>query len=319
MGALTAIKEKSVSVLTEARIIEDVVAAMSDACPPSPEGPGSDCAHLPESGGRAFRVCTVDGVTLGRHFDLTCVGRRAGAKLVNRNLSDLAAAGARPSDALLALTLGPDVDAEWLRDFAFGAGRAAVRAGLRIVGGDVSRGPAGVFVATLSAQGHAHRVLSRKGAKEGDLLFVTGVLGGSAYGRHLDFAPRLAEGEWLCGRGEVTSCTDVSDGLVKDLPGMLGARLDARVDLARVPVSEAAGLLSRGDGRPALEHALQDGEDHELAFAVCAAGADVLESDFRKAFPGTPLSRLGVAVTGEGRLLDGEGRPVTGRGFDHFA
>ncbi len=319
MGALTAIKEKSVSVLTEARIIEDVVAAMSDACPPFPEGPGGDCAHLPEQGGRAFRVSTVDGVTLGRHFDLTAEGRRAGAKLVNRNLSDLAAGGARPSDALLALTLGPDVDAEWLRDFAFGAGRAAARAGLRIVGGDVSRGPAGVFVATLSAQGHAHRVLSRRGAKAGDVLFVTGALGGSAYGRHLDFTPRLAEGEWLCGRGETTSCTDVSDGLAKDLPGMLGGGLDAKVDPARIPVSDAATLLSKGDGKPALEHALQDGEDHELAFAVSAAGADALETDFRKAFPSTPLSRIGVAVRGEGRLLDGEGRPMAGSGFDHFA
>jgi thiamine-monophosphate kinase len=319
MGALTSTKEKSVAVLTEERIIADVVGSMSDACPPFPEGPGSDCAHLPETGGRAFRVSTVDGVTLGRHFDLSCEGRRAGAKLVNRNLSDLAAAGAKPSDALLALVLGPDVDAAWLRDFAFGAGRAAARAGLRIVGGDVSRGPAGTFVATLSVQGHAHRVLSRRGAREGDVLFVTGSLGGSAYGRHLDFSPRLAEGEWLCGRGEVTSCTDLSDGLVKDLPGMLGKGLDAKVDLDRIPVSDSATLLAKGDGRPAREHALQDGEDHELSFAVTASAADALESDFRKAFPSTPLARIGAAVRGEGRLLDQEGTPVAGRGFGHFA
>lgn len=319
MGALTAIKEKSVSVLTEERIIADVIQAMSDACPPFPEGPGGDCAHLPETGGRAFRVSTVDGVILGRHFDLACEGRRAGAKLVNRNLSDLAAAGARPSDALLALTLGPDVDAGWLRDFAFGAGRAAVKAGLRIVGGDVAQGPAGVFVATLSVQGQAHRVLSRRGTAEGDVLFVTGSLGGSAYGRHLDFTPRLAEGEWLCGRGEVTACTDVSDGLIKDLPGMLGRGLDAKVDLTRIPVAESASLLSKGDGKPALEHALMDGEDHELAFSARAAAADALETDFRKAFPGTALTRIGTAAKGERRLTDLKGEAVAGRGFSHFA
>ncbi|MGA0132905.1 MAG: thiamine-phosphate kinase [Opitutales bacterium] len=319
MGAITNRTERSVSRLTEQRIIEDVVSAMSDACPPFPEGPGGDCAHLAERGGRAYRVCTIDGVTLGRHFDLACEGRRAGAKLVNRNLSDLAAAGAKPSDALLALTLGPDVDMEWLLDFASGAGRAAAKAGLRIVGGDVSSGPAGVFVATLSAQGHAHRVLSRRGAREGDVLFVTGVLGGSAYGRHLDFTPRLPEGEWLCGRGEVTACTDISDGLAKDLPAMLGRSLDARIELARVPVSDAARLLERGDGRPALEHALQDGEDHELAFAVAAASADVVEADFRRAFAATGVTRLGAAVRGEGRLLDAEGRPAAARGFGHFA
>jgi thiamine-monophosphate kinase len=297
MGALTTLADRSVAKLTEEEIIRRVVQSLADAAPAFPEGPGGDCAHLPTTGGRSIRASTIDSVILGRHFDAACDGIRAGAKLVNRNLSDLAAAGATPSDALLSLVIGPDVDATWLTDFAHGAGRAAAKAGLRIVGGDICRGAQGSFLGTLAVQGFAHRILTRKTAAQGDALFVTGQLGGSLYGKHLDFAPRLAEGEWLCGHGEVTACTDLSDGLAKDLPGLLGPKLDARV-----------------------EHALQDGEDYELLFAVSADRADLLEASFRKAFPLTPLTRLGTIEAGTGLARDlADGEPIKVRGFGHFA
>jgi len=129
MGALTTLADRSVAKLTEEEIIRRVVQSLADAAPAFPEGPGGDCAHLPTTGGRSIRASTIDSVILGRHFDAACDGIRAGAKLVNRNLSDLAAAGATPSDALLSLVIGPDVDATWLTDFAHGAGRAAAKAG----------------------------------------------------------------------------------------------------------------------------------------------------------------------------------------------
>ncbi len=124
MGALTTLADRSVAKLTEEEIIRRVVQSLADAAPAFPEGPGGDCAHLPTTGGRSIRASTIDSVILGRHFDAACDGIRAGAKLVNRNLSDLAAAGAIPSDALLSLVIGPDVDASWLTDLAHGAGRA---------------------------------------------------------------------------------------------------------------------------------------------------------------------------------------------------
>ena len=152
------------------------------------------------------------------------------------------------------------------------------------------------------------------------MLFVTGQLGGSLYGKHLDFTPRLAEGEWLCGHGEVTACTDLSDGLAKDLPGLLGPKLDARVDVAALPVSDAAKSLAKSYGKPVLEHALQDGEDYELLFAVSADRADLLEASFRKAFPLTPLTRLGTVEAGTGLARDlADGEPIKVRGFGHFA
>lgn len=286
MGALTTRDEKSVHSLTEEELIRRVVQALAEAAPAFPEGPGGDCAHVPTTGGRSIRASTIDAVILGRHFDAACDGVRAGAKLVNRNLSDL----------------------------------AAVKVGLRIVGGDVCRGPGGAFIATLAVQGFAHRVLTRKTAAVGDVLFVTGQLGGSLYGHHLDFTPRLAEGEWLCGQGEVTACTDLSDGLAKDLPGLLGPRLDAFLALADLPVADAAKALAKADGRPVLEHALQDGEDYELLFTVKADRADLLASSFRKAFPRTPLTCLGKVEAGTGRLRDrADGQPIAGRGYGHFA
>lgn len=320
MGALTTLADRSVAKLTETEIIRRVVQALGVAAPPFPEGPGGDCAILDTTrGGRKYRASTVDSVLLGRHFDAACAGHRAGAKLVNRNLSDLAAAGATPSDGLLSLLLGPDVDVAWLEDFAHGAGQAAQRAGLRLVGGDVCRAPSGMFAGTLALQGFAHRVLTRRTAAPGEALFVTGQLGGSLYGRHLDFTPRLAEGEWLCGQGEVTACTDLSDGLAKDLPGLLGPKLDARVDLASLPLSDAARALAKADGKPAAEHALGDGEDYELLFTVAADRADFLERAFRQAFPLTPLTRLGTTEAGSGRFLDlATGQPVSARGFEHF-
>ena len=320
MGALTTAADRSVAKLTEEELIRRVVQSLAEAAPAFPEGPGGDCAHLPNTGGRSIRVSTIDSVILGRHFDAACDGIRAGVKLVNRNLSDIAAAGAIPSDALLSLVIGADVDATWLTDFAHGAGRAATKAGLRIVGGDICRGPNGAFIGTLAIQGFAHRILTRKMCAAADVLFVTGQLGGSLYGKHLDFSPRLAEGEWLCGHGEVTACTDLSDGLAKDLPGLLGSRHDARIAVASLPIAEAARTLAKADGKPVLEHALQDGEDYELLFTVGASRADLLEATFRKAFPLTPLTRLGTVEAGTGLARDvADGEPLKVRGFGHFA
>jgi len=303
--------------LGERELITRLVTALGQACPPAPRGPGGDCAHLATGGERLFRVATVDGVLLGRHFDATAAPESAGHKLVHRNLSDLAAGGARPSDALLTLVVGGDTSVAWLTAFAEGVGHAARAAGLEVVGGDIARGPDGHIAAHLAATGFAHRVLTRGGARPGDVLLVTGALGGSRLGHHLAFHARLAEGEWLCGQEAVTACTDLSDGLAKDLPGLLAPGQGAQVDLAATPVSEAARRLSSSDGVPALEHAWCDGEDHELLFAVDAGRADWVERCFRDTFPSTPLTRLGT-VNAQGVVSDSRGGAVPRGGHSHF-
>jgi len=317
MGPLARQPADRADSLGERALVARLVAALGPACPPSPRGPGSDCAALETAGDRRWRISTADGVLLGRHFDLTSPAEAVGHKLVHRNLSDLAAAGARPSDALLTLVAGADISLGWLEAFARGVGAAAARAGLEVVGGDVARGPDGHLAAHLAATGFAHRVLARQGARPGDILFVTGELGGSRLGRHLAFEARLAEGEWLCGQPGVDACTDLSDGLATDLPGLVGQSLGARVDLGATPIAEAAVRLAGSDGVPALEHAWCDGEDHELLFAADPTQADWIEAQFRKVFPSTPLARLGE-VTAEPGIADRAGRPVPRGGFSHF-
>ena len=320
MGAITSQPNRSIGQLTEEEIIRRVTTNLGLACPPFPAGPGGDCAIFEETVSRKFRVSTVDSVILGRHFDASTAGALAGAKLVNRNLSDLAAAGAVPSDALLSLLLGPDVDSAWLEDFAHGVGKAAHQFGLLCVGGDICRVQAGTFAATLSVQGYAHRILTRKTANQGDVIFVTGKLGGSIYGHHLNFEPRLAEGEWLNAQSIVTACTDLSDGIAKDLQGLINTAQDAIIDLNALPISDAAHQLAKADGKPALEHALQDGEDYELLFTVQAQQADLLESNFKKQFPLTPLKSIGTLSQGTGLIKSRtDGTVISSRGFGHFA
>ena len=320
MGAITSQPSRSIGQLTEEEIIRRVTANLGQACPPFPAGPGGDCAIFEERVSRKFRVSTVDSVILGRHFDSSTAGALAGAKLVNRNLSDLAAAGAIPSDALLSLLVGPDVDCEWLEDFARGVGKAAHKFRLHCVGGDLCRVQAGTFGATLAVQGFAHRILTRKTAHNGDVIFVTGKLGGSILGHHLNFVPRLVEGEWLNAQTTVTACTDLSDGMAKDLHGLINTAQDAIIVLTSLPISDAAHQLSKADGKPAVEHALQDGEDYELLFSVEAQQADLLEANFKKQFPQTPIKNIGIVSQGTGLIKSRVGGAViTSRGFGHFA
>ena len=320
MGAITSQPNRSIGQLTEEEIIGRVTANLGKACPPFPAGPGGDCAIFEETVARKFRVSTVDSVILGRHFDSSTSGALAGAKLVKRNLSDLAAAGAVPSDALLSLLLGPDVDSEWLEDFARGVGDTARKFGLKCVGGDICRVQAGTFAATLAVQGFAHRILTRKTAKNGDVIFVTGKLGGSIKGHHLNFEPRLAEGEWLNAQSNVTASTDLSDGLAKDLPGLINTTQDAVFDLASLPISDAAQELAKVDGKSAIEHALQDGEDYELLFTVEAQQADLLASNFKKQFSQTSVTKIGTVSQGSGLIKSrADGLVIISRGFGHFA
>jgi len=320
MAILTTQKSKSVAQVAEEKLIEIIVRSLGRACPPFPAGPGGDCAIIPQTEKAKFRVSTIDSVILGRHFDSSCSGSLAGMKLVERNLSDLAAAGAKPKDALLSLFIGPNVNLAWLKDFAQAVGRAASRAGMNINGGDVCRVQAGQFSATLSVQGFSQRILTRTTCQAGDRLFVTGELGGSLLGHHCHFRARVAEGLWLAQQKSTTACTDLSDGMLKDLPGLIGKKWDAIVDTDRLPLRPAAQQMAKKDGRSALEHALQDGEDYELLFCVKAKDASSFAQKFQKQFPKTRLSEIGFIKKGKGLVRSlKDKQPFLGKGFSHFA
>lgn len=310
-------KAASVSAWGETRLIREISTWLGDACPLGPAGIGDDCAIL--SGSPRRQLVTVDPVIYGEHFDDSLEPAAVGAKLLKRNLSDIAAMGGRPRAAVVALALDPRVSRQWLAGFYRGLGRTALRYAVPVVGGDIARHVGGL-VATLTLIGEASgpRVITRGGAREGDWIYVTGRLGGSRLGYHWKFLPRLAEGSWLAGRAEVRAMIDLSDGLAKDIHALTPSGCRAEIVTRDVPVSRSARTLARTSGRTALEHALTDGEDYELLFAVNGATQ-------REIFEAAWAEQFRVRLTCLGRFApSSRPRPADGldlrayHGFEHL-
>lgn len=278
------------------------------ASPQAPFGIGDDCAVLPPSQGR--QLITVDPVIYPRHFDDRVPPAAVGAKLLKRNLSDLAAMGGRATAAVLALTLGPRVKIVWLEEFYRGLARCARLYRVPIVGGDIAQAD-GVVAASLTLLGRATgpRILTRTGARIGDAIYVTGRLGASLRtGHHFKFSPRLAEGEWLAHRPDVRAMMDVSDGLAKDLHSL--------TPTSAMPALDATALPRRA--KADLREALTDGEDYELVFALSASSDPALfQRSWQRAFPRTPLSRIGCFVR-RGQLPAGAIDLEDYRGYEHL-
>ncbi|ATC62851.1 thiamine-monophosphate kinase [Nibricoccus aquaticus] len=260
-------KADTVAALGEERLISAIRRWLGDVSPPAPLGIGDDCAILPAS--KKAQAITVDPVIYRRHFDDSIPPCAVGAKLLKRNLSDLAAMGAKPRAAVVALTLDPRTRLDWLEKFYRGLAACARTYNLAIVGGDVAQADK-ILAASLTLIGEASgsRMLTRAGARSGDWIYVTGPLGGSLLGKHHRFTPRLSEGAWLAAHPEVRAMMDLSDGLAKDLHALTPSNAEPALDPALIPISPAARKLARDSKRTPLAHALGDGEDFELLFAV---------------------------------------------------
>jgi thiamine-monophosphate kinase len=316
---------QSLAALGETSLIAHIGQWLHGVTAPTPRGIGDDCAVLPAQPFRGARLVTTDSVIWGRHFDGTVSPEEAGQKLIRRNLSDIAAMGGTPADAVLSLLAGPDVAVPWLAAFFKGVADACREFGVELAGGDVAATAPAFFCATLTLTGFAETPLLRTGARVGDTLLVTGELGGSLAGKHFAFTPRLAEGRWLAAQAAVHAGMDISDGLAKDLPSLLADGTDARLDLARLPVSAAAKQMSTADGRSLLEHALEDGEDYELLLAAEGASVPSLLAAWAREFPDVALTPIGAVVAatdGDGRRLrdkaTGRALDAALRGYTHF-
>jgi len=278
---------ESVSALGEEKLIAAIRRWLGAVSPRAPFGIGDDCAVLPAA--RRRQLITVDPVVYPRHFNDAVPPRAVGAKLLKRNLSDLAAMGGRPTAAVLALTLDARVSLKWLEQFYRGLAACARRYRVPVVGGDIAQAD-GMVAASLTLLGEATgpRVVTRAGAHTGDWIYVTGVLGGSLpSGHHYKFLPRLAEGAWLARQPEVHAMMDVSDGLAKDL--------HALTPRGAVPALNAAAIPRRAGATVAA--ALGDGEDYELVFALATrADRPAFARAWRRAFPRTRLSCVGRFV-----------------------
>lgn len=307
----------------ESRVILDLKKWLGSITPEAPYGMGDDCAVLEPSAGQ-MQIVTTDSVSFGQHFDASVGPEDAGAKLIKRNLSDIAAMGGQPGPALLNLLCGPDLSMAWLEGFVRGIRDTCQCYGVTIVGGDLSELASGQFTASLSLIGTALVAPKlRSTAGEGDLLYVTGTLGGSILGKHYAFEPRLEEGQWLARRPECSAMMDLTDGLGKDLAALLPEGCAAAIGVNRLPVSEDAHRMAQESGKSAAQHAFTDGEDYELLFTLSArSDAEAFERDWRQAFPSLPLQRIGriQASAGGAPYLDaatGAALDWTG-GFEHF-
>lgn len=286
---------------------------------------GDDCAVVPTAvPPGSQQLLTTDSVTYGRHFDSTISAGCAGAKLIKRNLSDIAAMGGHPGPALLNLLCGPNVSIDWLKAFITGIRQSCEQYGVTIIGGDISEISAGNFTAALTLTGLTSTApLLRSTAQPGDCIYVTGSLGGSIRAKHYQFEPRLREGRWLASQSACTAMMDLTDGLSKDLSALLPVECSAAINLDTLPISADAFLCEKEDGRPAAEHAFCDGEDYELLLTASAeADLQKFASDWSVQFPDlelTPIGRI-IKKSPAGIYIDAASNQAIGwpSGFEHF-
>jgi thiamine-monophosphate kinase len=279
-------------------------------------------------------VAAVDTLVEGRHFPAGSEPRSIGHRSLAVNLSDLAAMGAVPAWATLALTM-PSADGRWLEGFSAGFMELAAAHGVELVGGDTTAGPLTISVQILG-QVDRGSALRRSGAQPGDILAVTGTLGDAGAGLAL-VTGKATAGDRVAGaqlierfeyptprvqfgsdaRGIASAAMDLSDGLAGDLPKFARASgLAAHVDVGRLPLSGALrSLATVAQGR---EWALAAGDDYELLMAVAPQRFDELAA---------VAARLNLTFTAIGELRRGKGVTwaleglsfaAPARGYEHF-
>lgn len=269
-------------------------------------GAGDDCAVIGQRRARHWTLLKTDAVIEGIHFEPDADARRVGWKALCRAISDIAAMGGTPQHTLVTVACPVDRPMQWLTRLYDGLTAAAKRFGASIVGGETSRSPGPAFI-NIALTGTVPRTqcILRSGGSPGDLLYVTGRLGGSRAGKHLDFSPRLAEAQFLAKEFRPTAMMDLSDGLAADLPRLAEAsHCSFSVEIERLPATRGCSA----------QQALQDGEDFELLFALPEAKARALEQRWRRAFPKLPLTQIGKLVS-----LRQPSTDLRAHGYDHFA
>ena len=284
---------------------------------------GDDCAVL-DLGGPEQVLFKTDAVVEGVHFTAQTPPEKIGRKALARCLSDIAAMGGKANSALVTLALPKDFDPARIEGIYAGLSALAAEYGVAIVGGETTTNPGRVLIsiALLGTVEQGGAVL-RSGARAGDAIFVSGQLGGSIHGRHLDFEPRLPEARWLVKHFRPHAMIDLSDGLAGDLRHILTAsQVGAELLGSAIPIARAAKQAARADSsaKPALLAALTDGEDFELLFTLASRQAVPLTDAWRQQFPEVPLTCIGRITAQAGLRLHDKGgvRVLHAHGYTHF-
>ncbi|WP_367870562.1 thiamine-monophosphate kinase [Luteolibacter sp. Populi] len=264
-------------------------------------GPGDDCAVVDPGRGR-LRLLKTDAIVEDVHFLAGTPPQKVGWKAVARVLSDFAAMGGKPEHLLVTVAVDAERPVAWLDGLYRGIRKCLEKHGGVLAGGETTRLPQGALI-SVAGEGSVARdeVVLRSGGKPEDLVLVTGRLGGSIAGKHLDFTPRLAEAAWLAKHLRPSAMMDLSDGLAKDLP-RLAAASNCGLELSgEIP---ATAGCTRGQ-------ALGDGEDYELLLTAEPARWEKAAGAWREAFPKLEMTVVGrLTKAGAGAVLKG--------GWDHF-
>ncbi|MBI4366304.1 MAG: thiamine-phosphate kinase [Deltaproteobacteria bacterium] len=305
-------------------------------------GVGDDCAVLTGSGVRDWLV-TADAFLEGIHFRREWATWAAiGRKAVLAGVSDVAAMGGRPRFCFVTMAIPDDVRTDAVAELYAGIREAVDGQQMLIAGGDTNRSKRGVILSLTIVGEVAHgRAIYRRGARPGDHVYVTGLLGGSNIGltalqrrlnpqtyaafikRHFEPAPRVAAASWLAATGCLTAMIDVSDGLVADLGHIAAAgQVGMRIDAIRVPSFPEAAAVFAEWGEEPFAGILASGEEYELVFTVAGARAEA----FRRLLPagektlGHAVTPIGVVTPGSGiTVVDPVGAPLelSYHGFVH--
>lgn len=268
-------------------------------------GIGDDCAVVRPQANQDL-VFTTDFVLEGRHFNLdTHKAADVGHKALARSLSDLAAMGSEPAFCLVSLAVPARLAGAWMQGFYKGLLALASKYNIALAGGDLASFDKVVADVICCGSVPRGKALLRNGAKPGDAIYVTGDLGGSAYGfrvrrgkfwkRHLRPEPLVSQGVILR-RAGVTAALDLSDGLALDLH-RLCLESNAGAEIDNIPVARGA----------TMEDALHGGEDYELLFTAPA----------RKKIP-MPAIRIGTIQSGAPGEVRVQGKLIQAKGFEHF-
>jgi thiamine-monophosphate kinase len=249
-------------------------------------------------------VLCGDSVIEGVHFEKGTPAERIGAKAAGRSLSDLAATAAAPRALVLNLSLPPELSQAWIQRLIRAVQARGRDFGAELVGGGLAcaRGPAVITVTALGELPAGKRPPGRDRARAGQVVLLSGPVGGSRLGRHLRVEPRVELGRWLWEQG-ATAMMDVSDGLARDL-GRIARLSGVRIELESVPIHPDARRLAHPGGGSALEHALYDGEDYELLATLPAPTWRRIRLRARRKFPG--LREVGRVRRGAGLFVPRE-------------
>ena len=292
---------------SEPELLELILAALPKPSSDVMTGIGDDCAVVrPSSKKGILKLLKTDALVEGIHFVPGTPLELVGWKGLCRPLSDVAAMGGTPLHAMITVAAPSSWKVSDWKSLYRGIGKAARAFGVSVVGGETVRSPGPCFLSvalTGEVERKGHKL--RSGANPGDLICVTGKLGGSLKStRHLRFRPRLAEGRWLGTEPGVTAMMDLSDGLGSDLP-KLAHESDCSFSIATDSVPRHAGCT--------VKEALSDGEDYELLTTISPKAWPGIMTRWSARFPATSLTCIGSMIPA------GDKATSLPSGYDHLA